>query len=105
MRKVMLQKILQAALIAAFAMSPATTVLADTSAHQKEELARFTKYAGAPIDEFLQVYGIDEQGRVTLQIWFDVDDMDAAIAELDALHKSALVAERLAALKQDRGAA
>ncbi len=40
---------------------------------------------GAPIDEFLQVYGIDEEGRVALQIWFDVEDMDAAIAELDAL--------------------
>ena len=41
---------------------------------------------GAPIDEFLQVYGIDEEGRVALQIWFDVEDFDAAIAELDALH-------------------
>ena len=41
---------------------------------------------GAPIDEFLQVYGIDEEGRVALQIWFDVDDMDAAIAELDAVY-------------------
>ncbi|MDQ1539298.1 MAG: hypothetical protein QOH29_24, partial [Actinomycetota bacterium] len=41
---------------------------------------------GAPIDELLQVYGIDEEGRVALQIWFDVDDMDAAIAELDAVH-------------------
>lgn len=41
---------------------------------------------GAPVDELLQVYGIDEEGRVALQIWFDVDDMDAAIAELDALH-------------------
>ncbi|HZC90126.1 MAG TPA: BTAD domain-containing putative transcriptional regulator, partial [Mycobacterium sp.] len=41
---------------------------------------------GAPHDEFLQIGGIDEQGRVTLQIWFDPDDMDAAIAELDAVH-------------------
>ena len=41
---------------------------------------------GAPIDEFLQVYGIDEEGRVALQIWFDVEDIDAAIAELDATH-------------------
>ena len=40
---------------------------------------------GAPIDEFLQVYGIDEEGRVAFQIWFDVEDMDAAIAELDAV--------------------
>jgi class 3 adenylate cyclase len=41
---------------------------------------------GAPIDEFLQVYGIDEEGRVALQIWFDPEDIDAAMAELDALH-------------------
>jgi class 3 adenylate cyclase len=41
---------------------------------------------GAPTDEFLQVYGIDEEGRVASQIWFDVEDMDAATAELDAAH-------------------
>lgn len=41
---------------------------------------------GAPQDAFLQVYGLDEKGRVAQQIWFDIDDMDAAIAELDALH-------------------
>ena len=41
---------------------------------------------GAPTDEFLQVYGIDEEDRVAFQIWFDVEDIDAAIAELDALH-------------------
>ncbi|OBA73140.1 regulator [Mycobacterium sp. 1554424.7] len=40
---------------------------------------------GAPQDEFLSLGGIDDQGRVALQVWFDVDDMDAAIAELDAL--------------------
>ncbi|MEV0668989.1 BTAD domain-containing putative transcriptional regulator [Mycobacterium sp. NPDC050441] len=39
---------------------------------------------GAPQDELLQVYGIDEAGRIALQIWFDVDDIDAAMAELDA---------------------
>ncbi|OBF99157.1 hypothetical protein A5772_13185 [Mycolicibacter sinensis] len=41
---------------------------------------------GAPRDELLQLYDVDDQGRITHQIWFDVDDMDAAIAELDALH-------------------
>ncbi len=41
---------------------------------------------GAPQDEFLQLYGIDEEGRIELQVWFDIDDMDAAIAELDAAH-------------------
>jgi hypothetical protein len=32
------------------------------------------------------VYGVDEEGRINLQIWFDLDDIDAAIAELDAVH-------------------
>jgi DNA-binding SARP family transcriptional activator len=41
---------------------------------------------GAPHDEFLQVYGVDEEGRISLQIWFDLEDMDAAVAELDAAH-------------------
>ncbi|MEW2482251.1 BTAD domain-containing putative transcriptional regulator [Mycobacterium sp. NPDC049093] len=39
---------------------------------------------GAPRDELLQVYSIDEGGRIAAQTWFDVDDMDAALAELDA---------------------
>lgn len=39
---------------------------------------------GAPQDELLQLYAIDENGQVVRQVWFDVDDMDAAIAELDA---------------------
>ncbi|OBG99377.1 hypothetical protein A5698_10225 [Mycobacterium sp. E136] len=41
---------------------------------------------GAPQDEFLQIYGIDDSDRVSLQVWFDADDMDAALAELDAIH-------------------
>ena len=41
---------------------------------------------GAPYDEFLQLYGIDEEGRIALQMWFDIEDMDAALAELDAAH-------------------
>ncbi|OBI40150.1 hypothetical protein A5707_10730 [Mycobacterium kyorinense] len=41
---------------------------------------------GAPHDEFLQIYGINEEGLITLQVWFDVEDLDAAIAELDAMH-------------------
>ncbi|WP_248923671.1 BTAD domain-containing putative transcriptional regulator [Mycobacterium sp. 3-98] len=39
---------------------------------------------GAPQDEFLLLYGIDEDGHVSLQLWFDLEDMDAALAELDA---------------------
>ena len=42
--------------------------------------------AGAPEDELIHVVGIDEEGRISLQIWFDLEDMDAAIAELDAAH-------------------
>ncbi|OMC56764.1 hypothetical protein A5747_05800 [Mycobacterium sp. IS-836] len=41
---------------------------------------------GAPRDELLQLYGIDEEGRIALQVWFDVEDVDAAIAELDAAY-------------------
>jgi DNA-binding SARP family transcriptional activator len=42
--------------------------------------------AGAPQDEFLQLYAIDEEGRIALQVFFDIEDLDAAIAELDAAH-------------------
>jgi len=41
---------------------------------------------GAPRDEMLQVVGLDNEGRIAEQVWFDIDDMDAAIAELDAAH-------------------
>ncbi len=41
---------------------------------------------GAPQDEFLLLYGIDQNGRITLQVWFDADDIDAAIAELDTAY-------------------
>ncbi len=41
---------------------------------------------GAPQDEFLLLYGIDDEGRIALQVWFDVEDMDAAVAELDAAY-------------------
>jgi tetratricopeptide (TPR) repeat protein len=40
---------------------------------------------GAPYEEFLQLCGIDEDGRVALQIWFDAEDIEAALAELDAV--------------------
>jgi class 3 adenylate cyclase len=41
---------------------------------------------GAPRDEFLRVFGIDQEGRIAWEVWFDVDDIDAAVAELDAAH-------------------
>ena len=34
----------------------------------------------------LQLYGLDDEGRIALQVWFDLEDIDAAIAELDAAH-------------------
>ena len=42
--------------------------------------------AGAPQDELLQLYDVDAEGRISLQIWFDLEDIDAALAELDALY-------------------
>nr|WP_082971202.1 BTAD domain-containing putative transcriptional regulator [Mycobacterium sp. 852002-51971_SCH5477799-a] len=41
---------------------------------------------GAPHDELLQLYAIDENGQVVRQVWFDVEDMEAAMAELDAAY-------------------
>ena len=32
----------------------------------------------------LQLVGLDDEGRIALQIWFDIEDIDAAMAELDA---------------------
>ncbi|OBF33615.1 hypothetical protein A5724_18815 [Mycobacterium sp. ACS1612] len=42
--------------------------------------------SGAPQDEMLHVAGLDGNGRIAMQVWFDVEDMDAAVAELDAAH-------------------
>lgn len=39
--------------------------------------------AGAPQVEMLALYGIDAYERLALQITFDVEDLDAAMAELD----------------------
>ena len=39
---------------------------------------------GAARDEMLQLFGLDEEGRIALQTWFDVEDVDAAVAALDA---------------------
>ena len=41
---------------------------------------------GAPEDEMLQLFGLDDEGRIALHVWFDIEDMDAALAELDAVH-------------------
>ncbi|MDM3894453.1 BTAD domain-containing putative transcriptional regulator [Mycobacterium intracellulare] len=39
---------------------------------------------GAPRDEWLQLYGLDQEGRIALHVFFDVEDVDIAVAELDA---------------------
>ncbi len=41
---------------------------------------------GAPCDESVQLFGVDEQGRLAVQVSFDADDIDAAMTELDAQH-------------------
>ncbi|RAU92899.1 regulator [Mycobacterium colombiense] len=40
---------------------------------------------GAPRDDSLQLFGLDQEGQIALHVWFDIDDMDAAIAELEAV--------------------
>ncbi|BDB44881.1 BTAD domain-containing putative transcriptional regulator [Mycobacterium kiyosense] len=42
--------------------------------------------AGSPHDEFLQLCRIDADGRIDLQVWFDLEDMDVAVTELDTTH-------------------
>ena len=42
--------------------------------------------AGAPRDEFLQLYGLDQEGRIALHVWFDVEDVDDGVAELNAVY-------------------
>src|SRR5271166_5931676 len=59
---------------------------------------------GAPQDEFLYLYGVDEEGRITLQVWFDLDDVDAAIAELDAMHARFEEVPRLEGRRLDNAA-
>ncbi|MGV0718368.1 BTAD domain-containing putative transcriptional regulator [Mycolicibacterium sp. XJ662] len=54
---------------------------------------------GAPRDELLQLYGLDEDGRLALHMWFDTDDMDAAIAELGATYTRLEGSDRRAPLE------
>ena len=41
---------------------------------------------GAPQDELFHLFGLDDDGRIALQVSFDIEDLDAAMAELDAVH-------------------
>ncbi|MGN6337233.1 BTAD domain-containing putative transcriptional regulator, partial [Mycobacterium sp.] len=68
---------------------PSQVVIAvrgDRLALTRLELGTADTSPGAPRDELLQLYGIDIEGRIALHVFFDVDDMDAAVAELDAAH-------------------
>jgi DNA-binding SARP family transcriptional activator len=50
------------------------------------ELGTTDVSAGAPRDESFQLCGINDEHQIALMLWFDVDDIDAAMAELDATH-------------------
>lgn len=41
---------------------------------------------GAPEEEWLQLQRLDKEGRIDLAMWFDVEDIHTAIAELEAQH-------------------
>jgi DNA-binding SARP family transcriptional activator len=41
---------------------------------------------GAPQVEVLRLIGLDKEGRIALYVAFDIEDIDAAVAELDAMH-------------------
>ncbi len=67
----------------------------------KLKLATRDESAGAPQEEVLQLSGLDEAGRIALHIWFDIEDIDAAIAELDATHARFDAEESLHARRLD----
>ena len=52
----------------------------------RSELGTEDESPGAPQVEVLRLIGLDEEGRIALYVAFDIEDMDAAIAELDAAH-------------------
>jgi class 3 adenylate cyclase len=47
------------------------------------EIGNEDETPGAPQDEVLQLYGLDEEGRIALEVFFDIEDLDAAVSELD----------------------
>lgn len=65
---------------------PIIAVRGERLAIARTEVGTADDSPGAPLDEMLQLVGLDEEGRIALQIWFDVDDLDAAITEMDAVH-------------------
>ncbi len=64
----------------------AVAVRGERLALTRLEVGTADESPGAPHDEMLQLFGLDDDGRIALQVWFDIEDKDAAIAELDALH-------------------
>ncbi|MFG1932828.1 BTAD domain-containing putative transcriptional regulator [Mycobacterium sp. NPDC048908] len=50
------------------------------------ELSTADLSSGAPQDQLLHLAGLDENGRIAMQVWFDVEDIDGALVELDAAH-------------------
>ncbi|MGE2722215.1 BTAD domain-containing putative transcriptional regulator [Mycolicibacterium celeriflavum] len=42
--------------------------------------------ADAPHEDVLELYALDDEGRIARRVWFDADDADAAVAELDVLY-------------------
>ncbi|WP_066972719.1 BTAD domain-containing putative transcriptional regulator [Mycobacterium sp. 852002-50816_SCH5313054-b] len=64
----------------------ALAVRGERLALSRLEVGTDDQSSGAPQDEMLQVVGLDAEGRIALQVKFDVEDIDAALAELDATH-------------------
>ncbi|MFZ1178861.1 MAG: regulator, partial [Mycobacterium sp.] len=65
---------------------PVIAVRGERLALTRLEIGTADVSPGAPRDEMLELFGLDENGRIALQVSFDVEDIDAAIAELDAAH-------------------
>lgn len=40
----------------------------------------------APQEDVLELYALDDEGRIARRVWFDADDLDAALAEVGALY-------------------
>lgn len=62
----------------------ALAVRGDNLALTRLEVSAPDETPGAPREELLQLVGLDERHRINLQIWFEADDIDGALAELDA---------------------
>ncbi|MFZ0719140.1 MAG: ATPase, partial [Mycobacterium sp.] len=61
-------------------------VRGDRLALTRFEIGTADTSPGAPQEELLHLFGLDNDGRIALFVVFDIEDLDAAIAELDAVH-------------------